>query len=92
MPKLAFFSSFPRTRNRIVERLKRGPQARPTEGFYGCEKFEKMLWFCDVLILNKDSVFIAVKRGAIFYTRYVKVVPFVRGRYTKGLPFLSKMV
>ena len=64
-----FFSSFHRTRNRIVERLiKRGPQARPTEGFYGCEKFEKMLWFCDLLILNKDSVFIAVKRDANFYT------------------------
>ena len=92
MPKLTFFSSFHRTRNRIVERLKRGPQARPREGFYGCEKFEKLLWFCALLILNKDSVFIAVKRDAIFYTRYVKVVPFVRGRYTKGVPFLSKMV
>ena len=51
-----------------------------------------MLWFCDLLIFNKDIVFIAVKRDAIFYTRYVKVVPFVRGRYTKGFPFLSKMV
>ena len=51
-----------------------------------------MLWVCDLLILNKDSVFIAVKRDAIFYTRYVKVVPFVPGRYTKGVPFLSKMV
>ena len=50
-----------------------------------------MLWFCDLLILNKDSVLIAVKRDAIFYTRYVKVVPFVRGRYAKGVPFLSKM-
>ena len=51
-----------------------------------------MLWFCDLLIFNKDSVFIAVKRDAIFYTRYVNVVPFVRGRYTKGVPFLSEMV
>ena len=51
-----------------------------------------MLWFCDLVILNKDSVFITVKRDAIFYTRYVKVVPFVRGRYAKGVPFLSKMV
>ena len=24
--------------------------------------------------------------------RYVKAVPFVTGRYTKGAPFLSKMV
>ena len=72
MPKLAFFfSSFHRTRNRIVERLKRGPQATPTEGCYGWEKFEKMVWFCDLLILTKDSVFIAVKRDAIFCTRYV---------------------
>ena len=51
-----------------------------------------MLWFCDLLILNKDSVFIAVKRDAIFLTRYVEVEPFVRGMYTKGVPFLSKMV
>ena len=43
-----------------------------------------MLWFCDLLILNKDRVFIAVRRHAIFYARYVKVVPFVRGRCTKG--------
>ena len=92
MSKLTFFSSFHRTRNRIVERLKRGPQARPAEGFYGGEKFETMHWFCDLLIFNKDSVFIAVKRDVIFYTRYVKVVPFVRGRYTKGVSFLSKMV
>ena len=42
MPKLTFFSSFHLTRNGIVERLKRGPQARPTGGFYGYEKFEKM--------------------------------------------------
>ena len=48
--------------------------------------------FVIFLILNKDIVFIAVKRDAIFYTRYVKVVRFVRGRYTKGVPFLSKMV
>ena len=48
-----------------------------------------MLWFCDLLILNKDRVFIAVRRDAIFYARYVKVVPFVRGRCTKGVPFLK---
>ena len=51
-----------------------------------------MLWFCDLLIFNKDRVFIAVRRDAIFYARYVKVVPFVRGRYTKGVPLLSEMV
>ena len=50
-----------------------------------------MLWFCDLLILNKDSVLIAVKRDAIFYTRDVKVVPFVRGRYMrKGYHFSQK--
>ena len=53
---------------------------------------EKNARKCSENALNKDSVFIAVKRDAIFYTRYVKVEPFVRGMYTKGIPFVSKMV
>ena len=36
--------------------------------------------------------FTAVERDAKFETRYVKEVPFVNGRYTKGVPFLPKMV
>jgi len=38
-----------------------------------------------------DSAFIAVKRNAEL-TNYVKGVLFINIRYTKGLPFLSKMV
>ena len=36
--------------------------------------------------------FTAVEKDAKFETRYVKEVPFVNGRYTKGAPFLPKMV
>ena len=35
----------------------------------------------------KDDAFTAVKRDAKFYTRYVKGVPFVNKRYTKGVSF-----
>ena len=40
----------------------------------------------------KDSAFTAVKRDAKFLSRFVKGVPFVNRKYTKGLPFLSNMV
>ena len=40
----------------------------------------------------KNSAFIAVERGEKKRTRYVKGVPFVSERNTKGAPFLSKMV
>ena len=33
-----------------------------------------------------------LKRDAAFKIRYVKEVPFVTRGYTKGVPFLSKMV
>ena len=39
----------------------------------------------------KDSAFRAVKRDAKFETRYVKRVPFVNRRYTKGVLFLLNM-
>ena len=35
----------------------------------------------------KVNAFTAAKRGAKFYTRYVKGVPFFNRRYTKGVPF-----
>ena len=40
----------------------------------------------------KDSASTAVKRDTVVLTRYVKGVPFGSGRYTKEVPFLSKMV
>ena len=41
----------------------------------------------------KNSAFIAVERGKKKKrTTYVKGVPFVSERYTKGAPLLSKMV
>ena len=33
-----------------------------------------------------------VEKGKVFLVRYVKEVPFFDGRYTKGVPSLSKMV
>ena len=39
----------------------------------------------------KDTTFTAVKRGGAFKCTYVQVVSFVNGRYTKRVPFLSKM-
>ena len=43
----------------------------------------------------KDRVLTTVKRDAKFKTRYVKGIPliyFVNRRYTKGVPFPSKML
>ena len=40
----------------------------------------------------KDSALTAVKRDPKFYTGYVKGVPFINRRYTKGVFFLSEMV
>ena len=40
----------------------------------------------------KDSASTTVKRGTMVLTRYLKGVPFGNGRYTKEVPFLSKMV
>ena len=50
-----------------------------------------MLWFCDLFIF-KDSLFTEVKRDAKFEPSYLKGVPFVTRRYTKGEPFLPKVV
>ena len=38
----------------------------------------------------KDGAFTAVKRDATFYTRYVREVPFLNARYTRGVPFCQK--
>ena len=55
------------------------------------KKNEKTFWFCDLAVL-KDSAFTAVKRDAKVLTRYVKGVRFFNIRYTKGVPFPSKLV
>ena len=39
----------------------------------------------------KDGVFTAVRRIAVFSTKYVKGVPSFNRRYSKGVPFLSKV-
>ena len=62
---------------------------RANRRIYGCKKVEKISWF--FLFIHKDSEFAAVKRDATFYTKYVERVPFVNRRYTKGIPFVSKM-
>jgi len=61
-----------------------------TEEFMAVKKSRKFPVFFS--FIHKDSAFAAVKREATFCTKYVERVPFVNRRYTKGVPFLSKMV
>ena len=56
------------------------------------EIVEKLSSFCLIYSYFKGSAFTAVKRDEKFLTRYVKGVAFVNRRYTRGVPFLSKMV
>ena len=56
----------------------------------GCEIVEKTFSLCGVLI--SILLLTAVKKDARFYYRYVNGVQFVNRRYTKGVPFLLKMV
>ena len=63
----------------------KGPKGL-TDEFSGCIKSRK----CPIFVIDsylKDSAFTAVKRGAKFETRCVKVVPFLNRRYSKGVPF-----
>ena len=53
---------------------------------YGFIKSRKRPIFVIDSYLN-GSAFTAVKRVAKFHTSYVKEVPFVNRRYTKGAPF-----
>ena len=56
----------------------------------GCEIVEKTFSLFGVLI--PILLLTAVKRDARFYYRYVNGEQFVNRRYTKGVPFLLKMV
>ena len=69
------------------KKVQKGKQMK----FMAVKKNEKTFWFCD-LATFKDSVFTAVKRDAKVLTRYVKGVRFFNIRYTKGVPFPSKLV
>ena len=51
-----------------------------------------VLYVIHILNSTKDYPFIAVKRDARFETWYVKGVPIVNIRYTKWVPFLSKVL
>ena len=53
---------------------------------YGFIKLRKRSIFVIDSYLN-GSVFTALKKDAKFLTKYVKGVPFVNRRYTKGVPF-----
>ena len=59
--------------------------------FMAVKKNEKTFWFYDLAVF-KDSAFTAVKRDTKVLTRYVKGVRFFNIRYTKGVPFPSKLV
>ena len=69
------------------KKVQKGKQMK----FMAVKKNEKTFWFCDLAIF-KDSAFTAVKRDAKVLTRYVKGVRFFNIRYTKGVPFPSKLV
>ena len=62
-----------------------------TGAFYGREKVEKTFWFCDLFIFKRQPHLTPVNRDVKFQSKYVKGVPFVNRRYTKGEPFQSKM-
>ena len=66
----------------------KGPKGL-TDQFYCLIKSRKRSIFVIDSYLN-DSVFTAVKRDAKFKTRYVKGVPFVNRRCTKGVPLSWK--
>ena len=65
--------------------LLKGPKGL-TDEFYGFIKSRKR----SISVIDsclKDSAFTGVKRDAKFQTRYVKGVPSVNRRYSKGVPF-----
>ena len=64
---------------------------RANRSFYGFIKSRKRSIFVIDSYLN-DSVFTAIKRDAKFKARYVKGVPFVNRRCTKGVPLSWKRV
>ena len=68
----------------------KGPKG-PKRQFYGNIKSGKRSIFVIDSYLN-DNKFTAVKRDVKFWTRYVKGVPFVNRRHTKGVPCSWKMV
>ena len=46
----------------------------------------------DIYSQTAKTVFSHLKGGAVFFTRYVKVVPFVSRRYLKEVLFLPKII
>ena len=51
---------------------------RAKEGLYGCKKVEKLFWFGDLFTFKK--------------TVHLQQLKWMQGRYTKLVPFLSKIV
>ena len=62
--------------------------------FVAVKSYENVLvlYVIHILNLTKDYAFTAIKRDTKFETWYVKGVPFVIVRYTKWVPFLSKVL
>ena len=60
-----------------------------TEEFYGLIKSRKRSIFLIDCHIN-ERAFTSVKRDAKLLNRYVKGVPCVNRRYTKGIPFVVK--
>ena len=48
--------------------------------------------FCATYSYFKEGALKLLKSDAMVLTRYVEVVPFVKRRYMKGIPFLLKEV
>ena len=62
---------------------------RADRKIYGCEK--KVCFVLLSFSYLKDTAFTPVKRDGAFKSTYVQFVSFVNERYSKGVPFLSKM-
>ena len=65
------------------------------DAFHGCEKVEKTFWFCDFFIYIYIYIYIYILKTAHSQQLkgmqksklgYMKGVPFVNRRYTKGVP------
>ena len=75
---------YERVAKSVIVVCKKGPKGL-TDEFHGYKMSRKPFGF-GINSYLKDGAFKAVKRDAKFKTWYVKGVPFVHGRYTKGVP------
>ena len=69
---------------------KRPTIKRLTDAFFGCKKVEKTFWFCDVFIFQRQCIYSS--QGCKVLNQVCERSTFVNRRYTKRIPFWSKLV